>query len=135
LTPIIGQLDFGKHIKDNSYLSEILETLPKLKGDDPATVLKDVYEMRFGICDHLDPEVKKNRAFASIAKHPVEDLARLKSESDIRKYYMEKNVHKHTGISYTEFMGMTNVEMQEVMDHITKVIIREAELAKQLGKA
>jgi hypothetical protein len=133
--PLIGQLDFGNHIKDNSYLSEILETLPKLKGDDPSAVLKDVYEMRFGICDHLDPDVKKNRAFASIAKHPAEDLFRLKGESDIRKYYMEKSVLKHTGISYTEFMGMTNVAMQEVMDQVTKVIMKEAELAKSLIKS
>lgn len=115
-------------------MSEILETLPKLKGDDPAAVLKDVYEMRFGICDHLDPEIKKNRAFASIAKHPVEDLTMLKGESDIRKYYMDKSVHKHTGITYSEFMGMTSVAMQEVMDYVTKTIMREAEIAKQLSQ-
>ena len=53
----MSDLDFGKDVQSNTYITDLLETLPKLKGDDPSSLLKDIYEVHYGICAHLSPEV------------------------------------------------------------------------------
>ena len=129
----MSDLDFGMDVQSNTYITDLLETLPKLKGDDPSSLLKDIYEVHYGICDHLSPEVKTNRPFASIGKHPSEDLKSLRGESDIRKLFLEKDVHKHTGITYSEFMEMTSSEITDVIEYVEKRMASEANAINNLG--
>jgi hypothetical protein len=83
--------------------------------------------------DHLSPEVKTNRPFASIGKHPSEDLKSLRGESDIRKLFLEKDVHKHTGITYSEFMEMTSSEITDVIEYVERRMASEANAINNLG--
>lgn len=92
-----------------------------------------MYEVNYGICDHLSPEVKKDRPFASVAMHPVENLTALRGERDIRKLFLEKQVHKHAGISYTEFMDMTSQEITDVIEYVEKQTAIEARAISDLS--
>jgi hypothetical protein len=89
-------------------------------------LLIELYEEKYGIANHSDPQ----RPLSSIAYHPTEDIYTDSAfEKHVEKFaYLE--VYKKTGLSLTEFLSLSRVEIKQIyraLERKTKMELSETD--------
>ncbi len=69
-------------------------------------LLRDVYETKFGIYNHLEPTASKRRPLGSVAFHEPEEINDNSLLKAVIKRYMDNSVGEYTKLSLLEFMEL-----------------------------
>lgn len=104
-------------VEPEKYLMEALRTLPKLTGADVEIVFRDLYETNYGICNHVNPTIR--RPMASVAMHPSEEINEGSLLQDTIRKFIKTDIKEYTGLSLVEFL--------ELPRDIVEIIVRECE--------
>ena len=130
---MIGDASFGLDIDFDVFINETLKTLPRLSSIDGRLVMQDLYEAKYGIYNHLDPN--NTKLLSSVAMHACEDTTENSILEEIIRSYMVKNIKDLYGLSLIEFLDLP----MDIIDLLFKIgnedIARKDETLKQLEKS
>lgn len=112
---------FGIYLPGNltfhDYLSQILTDISKLKGIDAQIVLRQFYETKFGIFDHI---LNGNqRPLSTVALYDAEENGPSSLLYSRIESYMRSEVYKHTGLNLVEFLNLPR-EIVQLIFRITE---------------
>ena len=97
----------------------MFETIPKLTPHAAQQLLADVYETKFGICDHIS--TRNKHPFAGILVNPATDLGGLDSISGLIRYYIANDVSKYVpGLTLSDFLDLPHEYFQTVIEEVQK---------------
>lgn len=117
----ISSIDFGETVNPNGFIDSALGYLPKLGSVDARQVLQDLYEVAYGICDHM--RVSKKRPLAGVGYHESEDPSYGSGLEESMETYIKYDIKEIYNISYIEYMNLP-VDITAVM---RKVASKEGE--------
>jgi hypothetical protein len=112
-------------------LNQVLQHTQPLSQLSAKQVLREAYDVTFGIFDHLQqaqfeksrPGPQSKRPLASVAMHPAEEWARENSDLDrVMRGFADNDVGGIFKISFPEFLALP-VEYAERMMRISKSIL------------
>ena len=101
---LIGLPTFEHGINNSTFISEALEKLPKLNYIDAQLVMRDLYETRYGIYDHLQSNL--NTPFAAVRLHKGEDTISYGLLEDVKKSYKNDGIFEIYHINFLEYLQL-----------------------------
>lgn len=125
---------FGIDVDPDVYITELLANTNGLSPIDAMQALIALYEAHYGIFDHLDGEKTKVRPLALVALHESEENSRTSSIHELVRLFVEKEIHKQTGITLTEFLAMPGEYINVIFDIVTDKSTKENKVADQILK-
>lgn len=115
----VGDPRFGLfYMQDDNfddYLKEILNNIAKLKGADAQLVLRQFYETKFGVFDHI--QNADQRPMSTVALYDTEENGQTSVLYSRIEQYIKSSILKHTGLNLTEFLSLP----REIVQWIFKV--------------
>lgn len=99
----------------DDYLKEILNNIAKLKGADAQLVLRQFYETKFGVFDHI--QNADQRPMSTVALYDTEENGQTSVLYSRIEQYIKSSILKHTGLNLTEFLSLP----REIVQWIFKV--------------
>lgn len=82
----------------------MIDTLPQLDAVDAKVVMREMYETRFGIHNHLNKFSK--RPLASVAFHGAENTIKDSMLEETLKTYANRNIKDIFGLTVLEFLEL-----------------------------
>lgn len=98
----------------------MLSRVDKLSAPDAKQFMRDIYETNFGIFNHISGPEKESRPLASIALHYPESNSGVRNVGELIEYYINMDVHKHVGVSLTEFLALPRHLVRRIMQAVDK---------------
>lgn len=119
----LGDPEFGSQVDVEEHLRMLIDKLPRLISSvDAQLVLRDQYEVTFGIYNHEQPNAE--HPFALILQHWSEDTVTLGPLHGRMKQYIDAEIQKWFGLSFDKFIDQPTyvIEMQvaEATERIKK---------------
>lgn len=94
---------------------------------DLQTTLMDLYEIKFGLCNHLS----KNNPFSSVLYLPSEEVNKESMREASINNYVFNSIQKFYGISYLEYTNLPN-ELVNQLNNIAGIFKdKESKAAEQ----
>lgn len=94
-----------------------MRVAPRLSSVDAEMSLSAIFETKYGIFNHTNPDLRKARPLALVALHEAEDLTRSAQLYTQLENYIKLDIYKHTGLSMTEFFELP----RDLVNHIYNV--------------
>lgn len=96
---------FGSEVDPLDYIFKALINLPKLNKTSSEVVMRDLYETKFGIYNHLNKNIKK-RPMASVGYNESENINIGSNFEESIVTYVVKNINKLYGLTILEFLDL-----------------------------
>ncbi len=97
------------------YIEEIITNIKKLDPIDTTLILRQFYETKFGVFDHINKGTGK--PLSSVALYDAEENGRTSILYSRIERYMRSNVFKYTGLNLVDFMNLT----PEIVNHVYRI--------------
>lgn len=98
------------------HIFSVVQSLPKLGPVDAQLVMRDLYEGKYGIYNHIGKS--KIRPLSSIASHPCEDINTGSMLESSMMVYIEKRIKDHFGLTLLEYLQQP-MDVVEMMNRIS----------------
>jgi hypothetical protein len=121
-------------VDPEKFIFSALEKVPKLDGIDGPMLMFDLYESNYGIYNHLQPAILKNKPLASVAMHPGEDFTEGSALTDAVRVYIENNIGDYTKMSLVDFLELTSDVASIIVDQCQAASKRKSAIASQVEK-
>jgi hypothetical protein len=72
---------------------------------DAQIVLRELYETHFGIYNHADPVLNKDRPFSSVAYHPCESINDFTLMEDRMRNYINFGIYETFHMTFQEYLS------------------------------
>lgn len=123
----VGDRRFGFDVLSNeskiSELDQILSTSEKTLESIPAAIVtQECYDEYFGIYSNSS---QGSSNLALVAMHEPEDLAICDPYDLYLERYLAANVLKYTGMSFTEFTGLTKDRAEAILRRCDAMATKE----------
>lgn len=115
----------------SDYIYDMLDKIDKLSVPDAKQFMRDVYETKFGIFNHISGQEKLKRPLASIALHFPESPVGVRNVGDLMEYYINMDVQKHAGMSMSEFLSLPRHLLRRAMSAVEKKFNQQMKVANQ----
>ena len=123
----LGDPEFGKHVDVEDHLRTLIDKLPRLVSSvDAQLVLRDQYEVTFGIYNHEQPSAE--HPFALILQHWNEDTVTLGPLRGRMKQYIDAQIQKWFGLSFDQFIEQPTYVIELMVAEATERIQAEKPL-------
>lgn len=89
--------------------------------------MAELYETIFGIYDHRH----SHNPLGSVLYHECENYIDHFLYESYLEVFMYKNVNKHTGLSFDEFLNKPRYEIEKILNTVEKFKKKEASIADE----
>ena len=108
----------------------MLKKAPSLKPGETALLLFEQYETKFGIYNHTSQLI--DRPLALVALQPNEDGTTNGRLAERMELFLENQVYKRFGVSWTEFTQMPHDDCEQMLEIAIRQQKAESILAGQI---
>lgn len=107
---------FGIDVDWFDHVFSVVQTLPKMGPVDAQLVMRDLYEGKYGIYNHIGKS--KIRPLSSVACHPCEDFNTGSMLESSMTMYIEKRIKDHFGLTLLEYLQQP-LDVVEMMNKLS----------------
>lgn len=130
---MIGDPAFGFNVDIDLFINKIIQTVPKLGNViDTQIVLRDLYEVEFGIFNHRAHS--KTRPLSSVAFHDAEDLHTGSLLEEAIRLYTQKNIGEIFKLSLDEYLNRPRDVLQMLNTIADEVMAKKTTTLEQIEK-
>ncbi len=95
---------FGMGVDIEQDILGLLKTLPRMDQTDAGILLRDLYETRFGIFNHIG--TSKKRPLASVALHDAEEINENSLLYEAMHSFAKREIKDIFNISFLDFISL-----------------------------